>query len=382
MKNALVAVLFGLLFIISAITGYVTFELRLHEEYQDYREHRYLECGYCHSLASSISSQYHYLEWTHKDKEEMSPWIRKLLISKDKEVIYDANPACRHLWERQVVGEKNFVFEMWPVCFMPFRFFQVQELKAYLIYILGCLILISLGHLFLMSKLHNKNRHVVFATVWGLMAGAVLIFCAAYPVGVPVTAFLREYRFLAKHHHEKTSDMKSRVQYMLSDEIFTEMDKYTENYIPNTFEPVWPTVPSEIRSMTFPFRQWKRAQARLAVATSQYDAEMAGKFFYGPGFACNNNLTNLTTCLVKQLVNMNDRPSFLNRDPIIKQVKIRGEGIVDVLWYQNDMPHYCFLTIYKAYNLKNDKIWIPIRNVCEGSFYTHEYGSIGKLITW
>lgn len=379
------SLLIGVLFVVSAITGYITFESRLHNEFKDYREHIYLECFHCHSLAWSISlRKYNYLKWTSDDYcgvSPPSPWSVTSSRDQSSAIVYMADATCKHMWERQLVDDKD-VWDGLPIYFMPFKLHQVQKLATCLFYILSVLILTCLVHLFLISKAKIISRNVGFITLWGLMSALVLVFCTVFPVGVPLTAFLREYSVLSKRLSESPAAMGTRVKYLLSNEAINEIAKSTIEIIPPNYTGgVYWWYSSFLSDSTFPFKYWKRAQARLAVAVAQHDPVMAGRFFYGPDFTDGDNLTNLTARLDKQLVNLNERAIGYEK-PLIKKVIIRGEGVVDVLWTEYEMPRNFFFTTYKSYDLDDKKIWIPIRNVCKGRYYAGHFDCFGKVIIW
>jgi hypothetical protein len=197
----------------------------------------------------------------------------------------------------------------------------------------------------------------------------VVIFPSIFPVGIPLTEFLREYRVLSRRLTESSSAMGTRAEYLLSDEVIIEMAKASIEIVPRKINGGKYSYSPEIRDRdhTFPFKCFKRAQARLAIAVAQYDAEMAGRFFYGSDFTADDNLTNLTARLAKRLVKV-DNASFVMEKPCIKKTIIRGEGIVDVLWAGDRAPRALFQTTYKVFHQNNKRIWIPIRNVSDGVY--------------
>jgi len=358
--------LFGLLFVVCAITGYVTIELRVHQEYQDYRDQLFLECDHCHSLKRTISSSrnYKYLKWTSDDFCYVSPpplWSRLFLSHLNLSIVCKADKNCKHLWRIKLIGDWP-VHEIRPVYFMPFKLHQVQKMTTNLFYVLSGLTLICLVHWLLIKKGETERKDLFFITLWVLLSILVVVFCAVFPVGVPVTAFLREYRVLSKHLGDNSSVMWKRVEYLLSEEAVNEMANTTIEIVPPNFNGGMYYSPSEIKDSAFPFKLLKRAQARLSVAVAQYDAGMAGRFFYGSDYIFDDNLTNLTSRLAKQLIKV-DNVSLVIQKPYIKKILIREEGIVDVLWAGDRAPRNLFLTTYKSYNSNNTRFWIPIQNV-------------------
>ena len=369
-------------FVVSAITGYLTLESRLHREYQDYREQISWECCYCRSLASSVSSRYRVID-SHYEEAcylSLSTWIEAILACQKISILITTNYGCSHSWLRQSV-EGVPIFDTLPIHAMPIKFFKVKKTLSYILYLLCVLTISCLAHAFIIGngKRENRNKpYARFVTMWGLLSFMALMFGVFYSVGIPQMALLREYRACSDRLQRSPSAMGIRVEYMLSSDVINEFIKPKIDIVPRS---VFGSPPPAVLGNPMPFKFIKRAQARLAVAVAPYDAVMAAKFFYGPDFTSSDNLTNLTTRLCTQLVDLNGSP-FDNEKPLIKHVKIRGEGVVDVLWSKYEMPYNPFLTTYKLYYLKNDKIWIPIRNVYKGFFGPSDYGCLSKLITW